>query len=424
MPLRVDSEIGRLRRVLVHRPGAEIDGMVPSLMERLLFDDILDGDESRQEHQAFCQVMERAGVEVLYAQTLLEEALEGAGLRRELLAELAQEYGFAGEVIERLTGLDARDLAQALVAGVLAPPERIDPWRQKLFDVHPVCNYFFQRDPQVVLGNRVVIASMATDAREREPLLARTLFCHHPALAGYAALFDIDVPPSGAPLHNPHFPYPTLECGDVVVVSPEIVCVGLSQRTNRRGAEVLAEYLRLEETSFHHLILVELPSKRSYMHLDTVFTLIDRGLCLAHLPVIEPGGPEAAHVYSVDLYARDLTFTRRPSLLEALAELGAELEAVPCGGRGVIDQAREQWTDGANAFALAPGVVLLYQRNRQTIAELARRGFRVLPHDEVIAGRHDLADGSRAVVTLFDNELSRARGGPRCMTMPLERDPL
>ena len=173
------------------------------------------------------------------------------------------------------------------------------------------------------------------------------------------------------------------------------------------------------------MVVVELPHKRSYMHLDTVFTLIDRGLCLAHLPVVEPGGPESAHVYSVDLYARELTFTLRPGLLRTLAELGVKLDVVPCGGAvEAIDQQREQWTDGANAFALAPGVILLYQRNRKTIAELERHGFRALPGEEVAAGKHDLVTGGPAVVTLWSNELSRARGGPRCMTMPLERDRL
>jgi arginine deiminase len=277
----------------------------------------------------------------------------------------------------------------------------------------------------VVLGTRLVVSSMANDAREREPLLAKTLFAHHPAVADLAATFEIEVPPSGAPQHDPSFPYPTLEGGDVIVVNPEVVMVGLSERTNRRGVETLAEYLRLEETSFRHMIVVELPHKRSYMHLDTVFTLIDRDLCLAHLPVVEPGGPESAHVYSVDLYARELTFTLRAGLLRTLADLGLKLDVVPCGGAlEAIDQQREQWTDGANAFAVAPGVVVLYQRNRRTIAELGRHGFRILSGEEVAAGRHDLRAGGRAVVTLWSNELSRARGGPRCMTMPLARDPV
>ncbi|HVT60868.1 MAG TPA: arginine deiminase family protein [Thermoanaerobaculia bacterium] len=425
MPTRVDSEIGRLRRVLVHRPGREIDWMVPAMMERLLFDDILDGGEAREEHALFCEVLRRAGVEVVAAQDLLAEVLRDEQCRQRLLDELGRDYGVAPALVRRLAELAPGKLAASLVEGIRAQPETADLGRRQFFDLNPVPNYFFQRDPQVVLGNRLVVSSMATDAREREPLLAHSLFSCHPSLADLAAIFEIDVPPSGAPHHDPHFPYPTLEGGDVLVISPEIVMVGISERTNRRGVEVLAEYLRLEETSFRQLIVVELPSKRSYMHLDTVFTQIDRHLCLVHLPVIEPGGPESAHVYSVDLAARQLTFTVRPSLLPTLADFGLELEAVPCGGGlDPIDQQREQWTDGANAFAVAPGVILLYRRNRKTIEELGRRGFRILAEEEVAAGRHDLLAGGPAVVALWSNELSRARGGPRCMTMPLERDPL
>ncbi|HEV7518651.1 MAG TPA: arginine deiminase family protein, partial [Thermoanaerobaculia bacterium] len=339
--------------------------------------------------------------------------------------ELGRDYGVAAGLVARLAELPADRLAAALIEGVPARPDAVEAGGRKFFDLAPLPNYFFQRDSQVVLGNRVVCPSMATAAREREPLLSRTLFDYHPALQGYAALFEIDVPPSGAPQHDPHYPYPSLEGGDVLVASPEIVLVGMSERTNRRGVEVFAEYLRLEETPFRHLILVELPAKRSYMHLDTVFTFIDRNTCLAHLPVIEPGGREAAHVYYVDLYARELTFAVRPSLLSALADLGLELEVVPCGGAAdAIDQQREQWTDGANAFAIAPGIVMLYRRNRKTIEELGRRGFRILPEEEVVAGRHDLQGGGKAVITLAANELSRARGGPRCMTMPVERDPV
>jgi arginine deiminase len=425
MRIQVDSEIGRLRRVLVHRPGREIDRMPPSMMEQLLFDDILYGDEAREEHDRFTQVMKKAGIEVLDGETLLAAVLREEGPRRRLLDELEHDYGVASGLVRRLSELPADQLAATLIEGSLASPDAVEAGGRKFFDLAPLPNYFFQRDSQLVLGDRVVCPSMATPAREREPLLSRTLFNYHPALQGYAALFDIDVPPAGAPQHDPLYPYPSLEGGDVLVASKEIVLMGMSERTDRRGVEVLAEYLRREETSFRHLILVEMPVKRSYMHLDTVFTLIDRNTCLAHLPVIEPGGREAAFVYYVDLYARELSFTVRPSLLSALATLGMDLEVVPCGGAAdAIEQQREQWTDGANAFALAPGVLVLYSRNRKTIEELGRRGFRVLTEEEAVTGDHDLLGGGRTVITLAANELSRARGGPRCMTMPIERDPV
>jgi arginine deiminase len=160
------------------------------------------------------------------------------------------------------------------------------------------------------------------------------------------------------------------------------------------------------------------------MHLDTVFTFIDRDLCLAYLPVIEPGRAQSAHVYHVDLDAEHLTFRLAPSLLEALAEVGIEPDVVPCGGaEDRIVQEREQWTDGANAFAIAPGVIVLYRRNRRTVEELASRGWRVLDAEQVAAGA-PVVDHGPTVITLWANELSRARGGPRCMTMPLERAPL
>ena len=399
--------------------------MVPSMMESLLFDDILDGDEGREEHDVFRQVLAQAGVEVLDSQGLLAEVVAEEGARRHILDELEAEYGAPFSLVRRLYDLEPKDLAAALIEGIRTPAEVSDAGRKAFFDLYPVSNYFFTRDPQVVMGSQVIISCMATAAREREPLLARAIFEHHPLLADHEALYEIDVPPTRAPQHNPHFPYPSLEGGDVLVVSPEILLVGLSERTNRRGIERLAGYLRRIQTSFRHLIMVELPRKRSYMHLDTVFTLIDRNLCLIHVPVILPGGPEAAHVYSVDLNAKDLTFTLRGSLLEVLGELGLELEMVACGGpREAIDQEREQWTDGANAFAIAPGLILLYRRNRKTLEELAHRGWRILSGDEALSGEHDLLGGGPTAIALHCNELTRARGGPRCMTMPLERDPL
>jgi len=297
--------------------------------------------------------------------------------------------------------------------------------RRRFHDLPPVPNYFFQRDPQVVLGRHVLISSMATDARERETLLARTIFRHHPALRDHDRIAEITHPPHLAPDFDPSCAYPTLEGGDVLIPYPDTVLVGISERSNRRGAEILAEQLRSWAPEIQHLILVELPRERSFMHLDTVFTMIDHGLALAYAPVIVAGGNQSAYAYRADLRQEELSFTVRPSLPDALGDIGHPVDVVPCGGPGDgIAQAREQWTDGANAVAVAPGVILLYQRNHETLAELARRGWRVLSDRAVLDEGEELMDRGPTVVVLPDTELSRARGGPRCMTMPLLRDPL
>ena len=418
--LRVHSEIGRLRRVLVHEPGPEVDRMVPSMMEELLFDDILFGDAAREEHRRLRRLLQLLGVEVVEAGGLLAETLALDDARAWLLDVLRP--GLLPGVRERLEDLGGEELARVLLAGIRRDEIGGPCVSDSLYALPPLPNWCFQRDPQIVAGGGVIFSAMATPARWREALLARVVFRFHPGLRPAWTVDPLE-PEAGRALflglHRPR-----LEGGDVLVLSPDVLAVGLSERTNTVAVEILVRALSRIEEGPRWLVLLRLPARRAYMHLDTVFTQVDRDAALLHEPVI--AGPDPAPAALVDLRDGDLTPRPAGTFLEALRTVGIELEPIPCGGPDPVEQQREQWTDGANAVAVAPGIVTLYDRNVRTAEELDRRGFAVVHADDVLLGREEIpaGGGKRYCILLSSHEISRARGGPHCLTHPLLRDPV
>ncbi len=420
--VNVTSEVGRLRKVLVHEPGPEVDVMVPSMMEELLFDDILYGDRARDEHGLIRRALQVLGVEVVDAQDLLEDVLrDPAG--REFTLETMLPPG-STRLRARLADAPSENLADALVSGLRLPPGATQAQGiSELFEIPPLPNWCFQRDPQIVIGSGVVFASMASDAREREARLARALFRFHPNLAATPTLHE----PMAADFERSHVAgagHACLEGGDVIVVSQDVIVVGLSERTNRLGIEDLATALAKRPDGPRFLVAVELPRRRAYMHLDTLFTPVDRDMALVFLPVLVHQGSERATVYEIDLHSKNRNWAPRADLLSCLSRRGAGFEPISCGGDDPIAQQREQWTDGANALALAPGVIAMYDRNRATLEELSRRGFRIVEAEGLLLGRDevDLDAPERVCISFSSHELSRARGGPHCLTHPLLRD--
>ncbi len=413
--------MGRLRSVLVHEPGLEVDRMVPDMMEELLFDDILFGDRARNEHRRFRRILELLGVEVLEAADLLEETLADDQARQWVegfvLRHLLPEFR------RRIQTMDSVELARALVAGLPREGGAGGTTLDDIFGVRPLPNWCFQRDTQVVLGPGVVFAAMANFVRNREALLSRAIFRFHPRFSRVPVLHDPlaefrDRPP------GPEEARGSLEGGDVLVLSPDVVAVGRSERTNLQGVSELARALADWGEGPRWLFRVELPHRRAFMHLDTLFTPVDRNACLVYGPVILPGGEECAQVYEYDLRDPDSEPVHRGDLLQALARRDLDYEPILCGGGDPMVQQREQWTDGANGLALAPGVVVLYDRNQATAEALSRHGFRVVWADDLLLGRDEVSldEEGRVCILLPSNELSRARGGAHCLTHPLLRD--
>jgi arginine deiminase len=426
--LSVFSEIGRLRQVVIHRPGPEVDFMVPDMMEELLFDDILSGDLARAEHDVFRRVLERVAEEVLDIQDLFQEALAVNGVKQAFVEDFRRLVDLPGATCEVLRAMPPAQLAAGVINGILWKDEQQHAnWQKKTFDymLKPIPNLLFMRDPGAVVGRGYNINCMATWAREREPLILSYVFRHHPRLRHLKAsdrLFDQITPLLKGEIRIPQ----SLEGGDTLVISDKVLAVGCSERTSVDAIHLLAgnlqAALRRGESSFETLLMVLMPKVRSAMHLDTIFTRISQDECLMYPPFFTDHSRELLNVVKFDLRHGDLHTTVQPNLLRALGKEGIDLRPVLCGGSNPILQQREQWTDGANAFALAPGVIMLYSRNLATADELARAGYRILHADRVNADPAlDLLDGGKYAVLLDSAELSRARGGPRCMTMPLAR---
>jgi arginine deiminase len=435
MHIEVESEIAPLQQVLVHRPGEEILRMTQHELELMLFDDILAPDETAAEHDLMTEIMSEAGVEVLRLQPLLVSALAAAPAdAREALIERICEHEGAQGVAARLCAWEPEPLAAGLVHGVHwnelqgVPPSlaRIragTPHRHR-FALPPIPNLMFMRDPCMAIFDRVVMARMAAPARAREPWIVAFALRHAPA-AGATLCFHEDDSRRGSRFRS-------LEGGDVLVLSPAAVMIGCSQRTTAQTIQRLAEealfplHPRLER-----IYAVLMPEARSVMHLDTILTQIDRGLFLGHRPLLVGNGGTPGLPVARLGRGRPPEALPRAAVLDVLrAELGHDTELVPCGGDDPLHQEREQWTDGANAVAMSPGHIILYARNTHTIRTLVTHGFeevRVSVAQPALHRRVLIAEGlarARTVFSFSGSELSRARGGGRCLTMPLRRAPL
>jgi arginine deiminase len=424
----VYSEIGRLKQVVVHAPGPEVDLMVPTIMEKLLFDDILHGAQAREEHALFRGALARVADEVLDIQDLFVEALAEEGVKLAFIEDLRRLVNLPDATCNLLRDMPSDVCARSVISGIAWDDVPGHTHWQRGFEyrLRPIPNLLFMRDPAAVLGELYSVNSMATWAREREPLILSYVFRHHPRLShldeGTHRVFDQVTPLLKGEIRAPV----SLEGGDMLVLSDKVLAIGCSERTSADAVHLLAENLRDHfrrgETTFEHLLMVLMPKVRSAMHLDTVFTRTSEGECLVFPPFFSGRSSELLNVMSIDLRHEDLHFTTKPSLLKVLREVGIDLKPIACGGGDHIRQQREQWTDGANAFCLAPGVIFSYSRNVGTAEVLAKEGYHVLPVRQLLADPTiNLLDGRKYLIQLECGELSRARGGPRCMTFPLAR---
>lgn len=404
----IHSEIGRLRRVLCHAPGPEIGVVTPGNRDDFLFDDILDTEGARREHARFQTVLERFA-EVLDVCDLLAEVLEDPGARESMLSRADEAFR------ERAAGTDAAELARLFVEGSggeedRRPGESLAALVNEAgYTLPPLPNLLYTRDAAAVVGDRVVVAAMRHEVRWTEELLMRALFAHHPLLRNRGLLYD------GTEERRMQT---SLEGGDVHVLRRDLLLLGLSERTSAAGIDALTRRL-FEDTPAIDVLVVILPSHRSSIHLDMIFTAIDRGLCCVFPPYfIGFRRLPVLHISSGREGVREM-----PNLFTALATVDHPLEPIFCGGERRTDQEREQWGSGCNLFAVGPGRLVAYDRNEHTLRALEREGgLRIVGAVDFLTGDETLREDDRFVVTIPGQELVRGGGGPRCMTLPVLRD--
>ena len=409
MTICVKSEIGQLKKVLLHRPGKELEHLVPQELERLLFDDIPYLALARNEHDTFAGILAEQGAEVVYLEDLMAETLNAdPELREGFIREFISEAGPIAQahseelcealseisdnkemVLKTMSGITAAEMNGRLHDGPLSALTR----GNRHFVLDPIPNLYFTRDPFASIGCGVSIHRMYSATRCRETIYGDYIMKHHPDFKG------------SVPRYYDRTSLFSIEGGDILNLSAKVLAIGLSQRTSPEAIEMLASRLLWDETSeVEQILVLNIPNFRAFMHLDTVFTQVDRDKFSIHPEILN-----SLRVYDIRKGSQEgaISASERTEGLEAVLceSLGLDhVTLIRCGGIDNIASAREQWNDGANTLCVAPGKVVVYNRNYVT--------------NEI------LRDHGVEVFEMPSSELARGRGGPRCMSMPLIREPL
>ena len=408
--VNVASETGRLRAVLLHRPGVEIERMTPLNAAHALYSDILNKPIVDTEYHWFSGVLQK-WTTVYYVEDILETLLDDADIRRHLVTESCDMDNCDDDLADELMALPSAELAKALIEGYEAPDW--DCVSEDRYLLKPLYNLFFTRDASSTVYDRVLINSMSFDVRERETLIYEAIFRHFFKVDTLNAMaWDRDARTEG---------------GDVQIASPDLLCIGQGIRTNTKGIKYLAQESgkwRVESGKPFHILVQELPQRpESFIHLDMVFTFLGKHQCMVFEPMLKKTGLFAGKdttLITVD--NGKISYREFPNIIKGLEHLGWDIEPVIGGGGDPWVQLREQWHSGCNFFSLGDGKVMGYRRNTYTIDALDKAGFAVLKAEDIVEGCVDMNDYDRFVAAFPGSELPRAGGGARCMTMPILRD--
>ncbi len=406
-PIHVYSEIGKLKTVMLHRPGKELENLAPDILHRMLIDDIPYLKIAQEEHDAFAHVLRHQGIKVLYLEDLLAESLTDEKVRRAFLDQLLDESSIKKQdplhqlLLNYLQELPTKEMVKTVIAGIRksaihnSTPSLADLAEDPdyPFYLDPMPNVYFTRDQQAAIGSGMTINRMTFRARRRESLFMETILKNHP-----------DFKNATIPVWRDRYHHGRLEGGDELVLNNHVLAVGISQRTSATAITDLAHNL-FGHSSYDTILAIKIPHNHAMMHLDTVFTMINYNQFTVHPFILDKAGKIDIYVLQPDDH-NGVKITEKNDLVQVLKENLhlSELDLIPTGGGDPIAAPREQWNDGSNTLAIAPGEVVTYDRNYVSNDLLRKHG--IIVHE------------------IRSSELSRGRGGPRCMSCPLVREDL
>lgn len=407
MAVHVSSEIGRMRAVLVHPPGAELLAVTPATRADYLYDDIMDVSQAQREHRRFVAILERF-TDVYHVRDLLAEVIADESTKHALIQDTLDIIP-SEPLARELQELEPADLVRTLIEGKEeAPGQLTRALNETGYMLPPLPNLFFTRDVAMGINDHVMIGSMRYGVRWTEELIMKAIFMYHPKVANRGILYD------GSREHRMNY---TLEGGDVHPLRRDTLMIGFSERSSPAAIDNLATVV-FERTEVTDIIIVIMPREESAIHLDMIFTQVDRELCVIHSPHFI--GPERLPI--LHWKKNKSSMREMPNVFDALNACEIPMEPIQCGGTRRIMQEREQWASGCNFVAIRPGLVLSYARNEATLEEMAKTGFRVVGASEFLSGETQIGDAERAIITFDGGELVRGGGGPRCMSCPITRD--
>lgn len=416
MPIQVTTEIGQLKKVIVHRPDEGIARVSPKLAEELLFDDIVYLPQMQEEHDVFTDVLRAfLGKEnVLETRRLLKEAIEASPESKKVaLDQIAAYEELVKSTRGLLDGLSAERLADVLITGYLK--------EEDFYLFAPIPNFLFTRDIAVTVNDHIIVTKPAKDARFRENFLARFIFWAHPLFAHLkdeGRLINMnhieEFPPSrrGEPI--------SIEGGDMMILDSDYLLIGNSERTTPHAIHSLRDRL-FERGVIKNVVQVNIPHERTCMHIDTIFTQINNNHMVVYKPIVLDGLAS-----NVEVHRSNGTSKFYHSIRDFIVnEINPQMEFILSGDGESPYQEREQWTDGCNLVALKPGVALTYDRNPHTEKAFRKYGYEIVHARQLLedfkSGKRKPEEVENMIITLPSNELSRARGGSHCMTCPVER---